>query len=363
MLAGRPLFCSPNDESTMFFVDCSDKSFQPAPHPADLAGLWAGWTRAVEPARWSAWLSRGAAVLHPAETHQLGVQPPGHDDGLVGGVLPRVGAQSPKETDRMTVKDHAVPTALRSFLGTVFAPPDIVLVRPIEIWVEADGAGARKRSRVVYKQVRHVRADKLASDPKLWAAVCQAAEEEKANLFFGVCPRTGGGQQYDLAWQVRTVRVLWADLDGCTPEEAMRRCADAGLPRPSIIVRSGNGCHLYWLLTTPLLIDDTDPPRPVFKEFRDQGEGKKKEVLLYTKATNRGKNLRVPDQPKNGEAVRHPQPRVPHPQPQSPSGPKGRGRHRVQGRWRPHPGLGPPAPLAGNDEPQGRAQRQAARAV
>jgi hypothetical protein len=79
------------------------------------------------------------------------------------------------------------------------------------------------------------------------------------------------------------VRVLWSDVDHCTVEEAIERCKAAGLPEPSIIVASGNGAHLYWLLTEAYLIDDAGDPQPVFTEFLDQGEGKKKRVRKYLK--------------------------------------------------------------------------------
>ena len=88
----------------------------------------------------------------------------------------------------------------------------------------------------------------------------QRAEQTKANIFFGVCPRVGTEGQYDLAWQIRTVRALWTDIDHVTVDEVRDRIAKAGMPLPSIIVNSGNGVHLYWLLDTPYLIDDAGDP-------------------------------------------------------------------------------------------------------
>src|SRR5262249_31414446 len=82
--------------------------------------------------------------------------------------------------------------------------------------------------------------------------------------------------------QIRTVRVLWADLDHCMPDEALERCRSASLPEPSIVVRSGAGVHLYWLLDEPFLIDDVGEPPPVEwdaerrkKYFIDQATGKR----------------------------------------------------------------------------------------
>jgi putative DNA primase/helicase len=174
-------------------------------------------------------------------------------------------------------RQAVVPPDVVRFVGAIFREDDLVLTRPVEAWTE-DG---EKHSRVIYRGIQYHWADKLAGDPALWRALLALAEREKANLFVGVCPRFGGGQRFDLAWQVRVVRVLWADLDHCTPEEALARCEKAGLPRPSVIVRSGHGVHLYWLLAEPFLIDDAGDPPPAYREFIDQGKGKKKKVRRY----------------------------------------------------------------------------------
>lgn len=72
----------------------------------------------------------------------------------------------------------------------------------------------------------------------------------------GVCPRTriGGGKKCD----VDICRCLWADLDGVTTEIARWRCEAIGVGDPSVIVDSGHGVHLYWLLDKPLLINDAE---------------------------------------------------------------------------------------------------------
>lgn len=129
----------------------------------------------------------------------------------------------------------------------MYDPADVVLVRPVETWTE-DG---RKRSRVVYPAVAYPTAGELAGDFRRWAGLQRVAAAERANLFFGVCLRFGPGH-YDLSWQVRTVQVLWADLDHCPPDEAVRRCGGKGLPAPAAVVSSGNGSHLYWRLADPV---------------------------------------------------------------------------------------------------------------
>ncbi len=174
------------------------------------------------------------------------------------------------------------------FLSAIFEPGDLVGLRPIETWKDETG---RKRSQVDYKGIQYAHVELKNGDgdwhpyPEgLATAIKRQVERSKstrANVFFGVCPRVGGNGQFDLAWQIRTVRVLWADLDDCTVDEARSRCKEAELPEPSTIVASGNGVHLYWLLDVAYLIDDTPPPSPVFTEWIDQGEGKKRKPRRY----------------------------------------------------------------------------------
>jgi hypothetical protein len=193
----------------------------------------------------------------------------------------------------------AIPVDLQRFLAAVFDPQDLVLIRPIEVYTEK----GRKHSRVIYKHVNHLVAKDVASDG-VWTRLLSMAAREKANLFFGVCPRFGGGEKFDLAWQIRVVRTLWADLDNCTPEEALERCQTAGLSRPSIILRSGHGVHLYWLLFEPIMITDAGDSLPVLKEFIDQGEGKKKKPRHYiVDPTTKAKRYNLPDVSPQGQRI------------------------------------------------------------
>jgi putative DNA primase/helicase len=172
---------------------------------------------------------------------------------------------------------QTVPLELQQFLSCIFEPDDNVLIRPVETWIDRD----RKRSRVVFKEIRHRLVRHLLSKAPIWYLLIRMAERERANLFFGVCPRGSGKGSFDRAFHIRVVRVLWADLDHCTAEEAQQRCEAASLPRATVVIQSGHGIHLYWRLTEPLLIDDAGDPLPVHKEFIEQGEGKKKKVRSY----------------------------------------------------------------------------------
>jgi hypothetical protein len=156
-------------------------------------------------------------------------------------------------------------------LTTLFEPSDLILFRPVESWSE----GGRKRSRVDYRNVCY-RPAKATTLEQTLARLETSSESERTNLFFGVCPRFGNKGRFDLAWQIRVVRCLWADLDGCNVAQAIERCTSQSIPTPTAIVNSGNGVHLYWLLDRPFLIDDVGNPPPVETEWSIGGDGRKK---------------------------------------------------------------------------------------
>jgi hypothetical protein len=178
--------------------------------------------------------------------------------------------------------DRPAPDDVVRFLGAILEPTDFVLVRPIETWTD----GNRKNTRIVFDCQRWQRAGFLAKEGP-WQSLLKILGQERANAFFGVCPRFGPNGQFDLSWQIRRVRVLWADLDHCTVEEALRRCEQAGLPRPTVVVSSGNGVHLYWALAEPYLIDDVGDPPAVLKEWIERGPEKKKLVRCYIRGEGR----------------------------------------------------------------------------
>lgn len=164
------------------------------------------------------------------------------------------------------------------FLTTIFKPKDHVLFRPIETWTD----GNRRQSRIISQGICYeqffVRDEanrwSFAHDraKTVFSRILNLAAQTRANVFFGVCPRFRGVPSrnspcFDLAWQIRTVRVLWADLDNCTADDARRRCQKNGLPELSIIVNSGHGVHVYWLLQNPYLIDDVGAPLPVYSDY------------------------------------------------------------------------------------------------
>jgi len=166
--------------------------------------------------------------------------------------------------------DPAIGVAVK-FLRALFSESDIILFRPIETWTE-DG---RKRSRVDFRHTGYRKAVPVLLHVMV-RQLLRLAESEQVNLFFGVCPRLGKKGRFDLAWQIRTARAVWTDIDHVSVDEANERVAKAGLPSPSIIVNSGNGVHLYWLLETPYEIDDAGDPPPVETEWIQASNGRKK---------------------------------------------------------------------------------------
>lgn len=172
------------------------------------------------------------------------------------------------------------------FLSAIFQPTDTILLRPIETWTESE----TRKSRVLYSQVQYVKPLPIVLElalPKLE----RIAATEHANIFFGVCPRFGNGGRFDLAWQIRTIRTLWVDIDHISIADALAKIAAAQLPQPSIVVNSGNGGHFYWLLDSPILIDDVQPshikPPAIITQFADAGS-----TTASLPATSNGKKPR-----------------------------------------------------------------------
>jgi hypothetical protein len=79
-----------------------------------------------------------------------------------------------------------------------------------------------------------------------------------ADVYFGVCARNAAKPADEF---VSRAFAVWADVDGqgsdkkgllTTPkEEVLKQALDQLILEPSIIVDSGNGYHLYWLLQEP----------------------------------------------------------------------------------------------------------------
>lgn len=79
--------------------------------------------------------------------------------------------------------------------------------------------------------------------PSFWAFI-ERTNEPSDGVYIGINPRrTLGGRT---AADVLTCRCLVADFDNTQPDEALGRWTDAGLPTPSLLIRSGPcGTHAY----------------------------------------------------------------------------------------------------------------------
>jgi len=199
------------------------------------------------------------------------VVPASDDAGLIGcSYAEQCRMDGASLTEEQQPPDPAIESGA-AFLAALFAESDTLLFRPIETWVES----GKKRSRVDYRNTCYRKAVPALLKVTL-LQLLRIANQERLNLFFGVCPRNGNKGRFDLAWQVRTVRCLWTDIDHITVDEAQERITKAGLPPPSIIVNSGNGVHLYWLLDVPYQVDDAGDPLPVETEWLQTPDGRKK---------------------------------------------------------------------------------------
>lgn len=150
----------------------------------------------------------------------------------------------------MTPKNQGA-KELKKFLNLLFEPDDLVELRCIETWTEEDN---KKRSNISKRC--YYKTKELYSKPVLKELQGVNSDDNAANIFFGVCPRPaeGKGKSED----IEIVRVLWADLDDCKVKEAVERCEKSTLPTPSIVLNSGHGAHLYWLLKEPVAIQNQE---------------------------------------------------------------------------------------------------------
>ncbi|MFN8705097.1 MAG: hypothetical protein ACK50J_00325, partial [Planctomyces sp.] len=150
---------------------------------------------------------------------------------------------------------------VRKYLSTLLDPSDHVTLRPIETWTD----GGKKKSRVLFNHILTIPAH--AAIGGVLARKATEIASEHANPFVGVCPRQSGAGTFELAWQIQTVRCLWADIDNCTVEDALQRIRDAGLPEPTMIVSTGNGVHIYWMLLEAIVTGA--PSFGVFQEWTE----------------------------------------------------------------------------------------------
>ena len=81
-------------------------------------------------------------------------------------------------------------------------------------------------------------------------------------MYFGVNARTDRASTEDA---VKTVRVFYADVDAPSrvPGSAGKNPTEGTVPPPTVVVDSGHGQHLYWVLREP--VEVTPENRPLLK--------------------------------------------------------------------------------------------------
>lgn len=106
------------------------------------------------------------------------------------------------------------------------------------------------------------------------AAAAQTATTIGAqeNLYFGCATRKAplADGKYGAKAECREAKVVWADIDfGTTghkakncppaPEDARALLDEAGLPTPTMVVNSGGGLHVYWVLLDAVAASEVEP--------------------------------------------------------------------------------------------------------
>lgn len=101
------------------------------------------------------------------------------------------------------------------------------------------------------------------------------------NIYFGVYQK--GFRYSGKAENCKFTNAIYLDFDKMTLPEINNRLKKENLPKPSIIVNSGNGYHLYWLLSKPAYDVSSLLKRMATKTGAD------------IKATDKARILRFPD--------------------------------------------------------------------
>lgn len=182
------------------------------------------------------------------------------------------------------------------FLTALFPLGAPILIRPIEIY--SDGKGGRTQ-KVDHKGIQYLRrgmringdrSGKFVDTPpgrlaSILAHIDERATKLRCNQFFGVLPRYNN-HYYNQSWQIRAAQVLWADIDHVSIDDATLRINGSGLPRPSILVHSGGGAHVYWLLNELFHFDDAGgAPPAVYEKWHEGTNGKKGYNRKFIKGT------------------------------------------------------------------------------
>jgi len=128
------------------------------------------------------------------------------------------------------------------FLRALFDPTDAILFHPIRDKAWRRGTGGEKHWFTI--------GDDELDDALAWLWKRNNLTNGGQCAFFGANPRRGHGQTGNAG--VAMARAYFADFDETSLAGALGAIRGAGLPFPSIVIRSGGGVHVYWLLHDPV---------------------------------------------------------------------------------------------------------------
>ena len=103
------------------------------------------------------------------------------------------------------------------------------------------------------------------------------------NCYFGVATREGSNGKKD---GIKEIPACWVDIDHVTVDEALALFKDFPL-RPTVIIATGHGVHVYWRFKEPLGCSDTERVEYLNKQLCDYFKGD-------TSATDASRILRPP---------------------------------------------------------------------
>jgi putative DNA primase/helicase len=107
----------------------------------------------------------------------------------------------------------------------------------------------------------------------------------RENVYFGVATRAGGGTKE----HILNIPAIWIDIDfkDC-PKEAAHKKLKAFPLRPSLVIESGGGYHVYWLLKEAYTKEDIEAIEAVNRQLA---------TALYgdLNACDASRILRMPD--------------------------------------------------------------------
>ena len=135
-------------------------------------------------------------------------------------------------TTAPTITDQTS-AVLHEYIAVVFEPGDIVELR------------------LLHKRTGEVKENwHPASEIPSHVSGLRKLNDLGFDIYCGVNPRKAiGGAK---AGDVLLARVLVVDFDDVPLDEVRRRIDEAGLPTPTMLVRSGHGFHVYYKLESPL---------------------------------------------------------------------------------------------------------------